>query len=965
MKFTDEIFGAVRARKERYRPLPFWSLNDRLSPEEMQRQVREMAEKGCGGYFLHARSGLLTDYMGMEWFESLDAAVRQGKESGTDSYVYDENGWPSGFADGKIAAEHPEYCLKWLECVPAPSLRKDDEVLACYGVRKGRFGRVDSRKDAAYAVCLRTSADYVDILDEETVRCFIDEVYEKYRARYGSSISGFFTDEPQYGSRSFPWSRRFAEKFYEKYGYDVFQKLPCLFFDSESSAAFRYDFYSLAEDMLNAAYYKQIGEWCEKHGYIFTGHGFDENSLFGQTLNCGDIMRHYEYMQMPGMDWLGRAPCNMAAARQVSSVARQLGKERVLSETFALCGWSVGLKRLRSIAERQFAGGINVLCQHLFAYSLKGERKRDYPPSHFLHQTWWKKYGAFSGYIASLGALLSAAEPCADLLVISPVRSAFMMYVSPATDMMRAYEAAFSETVNALERAAVAYELGSERILERHGKAENGKLIVGRRTYSRVLLPDCVGLDESTFRILSDFVSSGGRLYYSGQFPSRLNGRPAGGLASLRKRALRADDIPALQTSEGYTLSARGGSVFFQGKTECGAYIVFASNAHDRADSFSLHAAKGYALYRLDLEKENAELFLGGEVCLGPYGSALFACVPSEEQVPAAAHKLPGAPLPFVNGMWRAEPGGENALVLDGGEYSFCGGQYKPMRDVRLLFDTLMKGRKNGTLKLRYVAELRGFAGKVFFASETPADKKIYINGSEAKWKDEGSFIDPCIRKTDVTPLLHEGKNEIVVETEFFQTEYTYHVYNDNVMETEKNKIRYDSELENCYLLGNFGVYGKNLRRENGLVFADGFSIGEPCKALRPDSLTENGWFFFAGTMKLKNSFLSSKEGENRIKLRFLSDYAEVFINGKLVGEGYAPEFDGDVSAYVREGENDIEIRLYSSLRNIFGPFHHREGDPEYVGLTAFADGGGWSDPEGSLWRERYAAVPFGLSAEA
>lgn len=441
--FTDEIFGAVRARKERYRPLPFWSLNDRLSPEEMQRQVREMAEKGCGGYFLHARSGLLTDYMGKEWFESLGAAVRQGKESGTDSYVYDENGWPSGFADGKIVAEHPEYCLKWLECVPAPSLRKDDEVLACYGVRKGRFGRVDSRKDAAYAVCLRTSADYVDVLDEETVRCFIDEVYEKYRARYGSSISGFFTDEPQYGSRSFPWSRRFAEKFYEKYGYDVFQKLPCLFFDSESSAAFRYDFYSLAEDMLNAAYYKQIGEWCEKYGYIFTGHGFDENSLFGQTLNCGDIMRHYEYMQMPGMDWLGRAPCNMAAARQVSSVARQLGKERVLSETFALCGWSVGLKRLRSIAERQFAGGINVLCQHLFAYSLKGERKRDYPPSHFLHQTWWKKYGAFSGYIASLGALLSAAEPCADLLVISPVRSAFMMYVSPATDTMRAYEAAF------------------------------------------------------------------------------------------------------------------------------------------------------------------------------------------------------------------------------------------------------------------------------------------------------------------------------------------------------------------------------------------------------------------------------------------------------------------------------------------------------------------------------------------
>ena len=183
-------------------------------------------------------------------------------------------------------------------------------------------------------------------------------------------------------------------------------------------------------------------------------------------------------------------------------------------------------------------------------------------------------------------------------------------------------------------------------------------------------------------------------------------------------------------------------------------------------------------------------------------------------------------------------------------------------------------------------------------------------------------------------------------------------------METEKNKIRYDSELENCYLLGNFGVFGNNLRQENGLVFADGFYIGEPSKTQRPDSLTENGWFFFAGTMKLKNIFRTSKESKSRLKLHFLSDYAEIYINGKPVWEGYAPEFDGDVSAYVRAGENDIEIRLYSSLRNIFGPFHHREGDPAFVGLTAFADGGGWSDPEGSLWRKRYAAVPFGLSAE-
>ncbi|MBR6290510.1 MAG: hypothetical protein IKR53_03615, partial [Clostridia bacterium] len=51
------------------RPHPFWSWNDRLDPAELRRQVREMRETGHGGFFMHARDGLLTPYMGEDWFE--------------------------------------------------------------------------------------------------------------------------------------------------------------------------------------------------------------------------------------------------------------------------------------------------------------------------------------------------------------------------------------------------------------------------------------------------------------------------------------------------------------------------------------------------------------------------------------------------------------------------------------------------------------------------------------------------------------------------------------------------------------------------------------------------------------------------------------------------------------------------------------------------------------------------------
>ena len=51
-----------------YRPVPFWSWNDDLQPEELVRQIDEMKEKGIGGFFMHARGGLKTEYLGEDWF---------------------------------------------------------------------------------------------------------------------------------------------------------------------------------------------------------------------------------------------------------------------------------------------------------------------------------------------------------------------------------------------------------------------------------------------------------------------------------------------------------------------------------------------------------------------------------------------------------------------------------------------------------------------------------------------------------------------------------------------------------------------------------------------------------------------------------------------------------------------------------------------------------------------------------
>ena len=46
------------------RPLPFWSWNSELSEEKTTRQIARMKDAGMGGFFIHARGGLVTEYLG-------------------------------------------------------------------------------------------------------------------------------------------------------------------------------------------------------------------------------------------------------------------------------------------------------------------------------------------------------------------------------------------------------------------------------------------------------------------------------------------------------------------------------------------------------------------------------------------------------------------------------------------------------------------------------------------------------------------------------------------------------------------------------------------------------------------------------------------------------------------------------------------------------------------------------------
>ena len=151
---------------KKYRPVPFWSWNEKLDINETKRQIKIMDDVGIGGYFMHARGGLQTEYMGDEWFDNVSESVKEGKKRGMCAWMYDENGWPSGFGNGVVNGMGIKYQQKYLRY-------SDDEPV------ENTIG-----KCGEHWFFYEVNPFYVDVLDKDVIAKFIDVAYKPYYDKY-------------------------------------------------------------------------------------------------------------------------------------------------------------------------------------------------------------------------------------------------------------------------------------------------------------------------------------------------------------------------------------------------------------------------------------------------------------------------------------------------------------------------------------------------------------------------------------------------------------------------------------------------------------------------------------------------------------------------------------------------------------------------------------------------------------
>ncbi|CDK29496.1 unnamed protein product [Kuraishia capsulata CBS 1993] len=575
-KFDLELF---KAPPKEFRGAPLWSWNNKLSKDQLFHQIGAMKEMGFGGYHIHARSGLDTEYLGEEFLNLVEDCVVEGKKNDMLTYLYDEDRWPSGSCSGQVVEENPEFRSKHLlmtrykygdENTPpvppvavGPTRVGTGRLLGVYKVRLDEDGflekyskidesKIESFKDDSFTVwyayleydapaTLFSSSPYVDTLNKDAIDAFIKSTHEKYYAKlgeeFGEAIKSIFTDEPQFSHKSsfeladskaeafLPWTTDLEDTFRKQYGYSLLETTPELFWDLKGQASKpRYHYHDHVCERFNRSFVDNISEWCTKHGISLVGHMMHEADLISQTEALGEAMRSYRAFPLPGVDML-QDKREHHTVKQAQSVSHQYGREGVLCEAYGVTDWDYTFQGHKSQGDWLAALGVTFRAHHLTWVSMRGEAKRDYPACIGYQSPWYKEYSLVETHYARLNTALTRGKAVVRIGVIHPIENYWLAFgpwqtsVEERTERMKN----FDDLIHWLLYGLLDFDYISESLLPELcdiDKIDSPSLNVGAMNYDVIIVPSAKHLRRTTYDRLLKFASNGGKVVMMGEVPS-------------------------------------------------------------------------------------------------------------------------------------------------------------------------------------------------------------------------------------------------------------------------------------------------------------------------------------------------------------------------------------------------------------------------------------------------------------
>ncbi len=448
--------------------------------EDYDRLMQLIREYGYSGVVTNVefKSGFTSNNENLKGFDKILKALEQNELS---YWIYDEAGYPSGFAGGLTLLKNPEneakglymrkiqaftkkdvdfiidnesdkivYAVKYPFIKNEPAETRIDVTRAEEVLFQAR--RVTCTLDAGFALYIfivKSAFEgshgthnvcgynrYINIMNKDAVSAFIEAAYEpiyKNNEDAYKNCVAVFTDEPSLSTTYFrdyerfdyalaPWEDSLFDKFEELYGYSLKNYLPYIFEGTNFEVRkIRVDYYNLVGSMICNAFTKQLSEWCGKHGAAFSGHYLAEESIVSQVGSYGNFVSALRGAAKPGMDILECTPeiYRPNAAKYINMINR---KNNVNGFMVELCPF-FQIELFNLAPYDNMLGTINLLflggVRHCNTYYLP--YIKDNGKVYISGCLDKEQANSFNEYVGRLGLMLENTHSCTDTFIYYPI----------------------------------------------------------------------------------------------------------------------------------------------------------------------------------------------------------------------------------------------------------------------------------------------------------------------------------------------------------------------------------------------------------------------------------------------------------------------------------------------------------------------------------------------------------------
>jgi hypothetical protein len=184
---------------------------------------------------------------------------------------------------------------------------------------------------------------------------------------------------------------------------------------------------------------------------------------------------------------------------------------------------------MKAEANLHFLQGVNQLIGHGWPYT---PETVEYPGWRFYaagvfneKNPWWIVMPDLARYLQRCSYLLRQGDPANDIAFYLPVSDAYAGFTPGRVNLIESLRYRVgTDAISAVLEAGFNLDFIDDDILRQIGSVENGSLTLGPNQYRAIVLPNVERIPLDIYRMLADFVRSGGRLIATRQQPSMAPG---------------------------------------------------------------------------------------------------------------------------------------------------------------------------------------------------------------------------------------------------------------------------------------------------------------------------------------------------------------------------------------------------------------------------------------------------------